>query len=314
MKPLASILERIGQTPLLHLSRIAPPGSAAIYAKLESLNPGGSLKDRVAKYLVEEAEARGKLRPGGTIVEATAGNLGVSLALVAAAKGYRAIVVMPEGANPLLRRLLLQLGAQVVLTPAAEGMGGAGRVAGELVARNPGYFGPKSFENPANPEAHRRTTAREILQALGNSIAALVAGIGTGGTITGVGEVLKKEVPGVLVIGVEPARSPLLTRGKAGPHGIPGLGASFIPPILNRNILDEVIPVGDEEAQEMTSSLARQEGLVVGPSSGACLAAALKIAERLGPGKRVVTIFADGGERYLALPLAETAEARHRRL
>jgi len=307
MRAQTSLLDLIGSTPLLRLSRLAPP--TIVLAKLESRNPSGSIKDRVAKFILEEAFAQGRLRPGDTAVEATAGNLGLSLALVGGAKGLRIIIVMPEGANPSLRHLLLYLGAEVVLTPAAEGMAGAGRVAGELLDDNPSYLGIKAFENPLNPQAHH-STARELLRATRGRIDAFVAGIGTGGTITGVGQVLKKELKGVRIVGVEPARSPLLSQGKAGPHGIPGLGASFVPPILDQNILDEVIAVGDQEAQEMASSLARKEGLLVGPSSGANVFAALQVAKRLGPGKWVATILPDSGEKYIAL--GETAERRRK--
>jgi len=307
MRARPGILDLIGATPLLRLSRLAP--RTAILAKLECRNPGGSIKDRVAKFILEDALARGRLRPGDAVVEATAGNLGLSLALVAGARGLRAIIVMPEGANPYLRHLLLYLGGEVVLTPAADGMAGAGRVAAEILDHNPSYFGIKAFENPLNPQAHH-ATASEILKAAGGEIGAFVAGIGTGGTITGVGQVLKKELKGVRIVGVEPARSPLLSKGRAGPHGIPGLGASFVPPILDRDILDEVIAVGDEEAQETASSLARKEGLLVGPSSGANVFAALQVAQRLGPRKRVVTILPDSGERYFAL--AEMPEHRRK--
>jgi cysteine synthase A len=307
MRAQPGLLGLIGSTPLLRLSRLAPP--TVILAKLESRNPSGSIKDRVAKLILEEAFARGRLHPGDTTVEATAGNLGLSLALVGGAKGLRTIIVMPEGANPSLRRLLLYLGAEVVLTPAAEGMAGAGRVAGEILDHNPGYFGIKAFENPLNPQAHR-ATAREMLKATGGRIDAFVAGIGTGGTITGVGQVLKREVKWVRIIGVEPARSPLLSQGRVGPHSIPGLGASFVPPILDRDLMDEVIAVGDEEAQETTSSLAREEGLLVGPSSGANVFAALQVARGMGPRKRVVTILPDSGEKYFAL--GEVAERRRK--
>jgi cysteine synthase A len=308
MRAQPGLLDLIGSTPLLHLSRLAP--SSVILAKLESRNPSGSIKDRVAKFILEEAFAQGRLRPGDTIVEATAGNLGLSLALVGAVKGLRTIIVMPEGANPSLRVLLLYLGAEVVLTPAAEGMAGAGRVAGDILDQNPGYFGVKAFENPLNPRAHH-STARELLRATRGSIDAFVAGIGTGGTITGVGQVLKREVKEVRIVGVEPARSPLLSQGRAGPHGIPGLGASFVPPILDRDILDEVIAVGDEDALEMASSLARKEGLLVGLSSGANVFAALQVAQRLGPKKRVATVLPDSGEKYVAL--GERGEAARRR-
>jgi len=307
MRTQPGLLDLVGSTPLLRLSRLAP--TTVVLAKLESRNPSGSIKDRVAKFILEEAFAQGRLRPGDTAVEATAGNMGLSLALVGGAKGLHTIIVMPEGANPSLRLLLLYLGAEVVLTPAADGMAGAGQVAADILDHNPSYFGVKAFENPLNPQAHH-TTAREILKATRGRIDAFVAGIGTGGTITGVGQVLKRELKGVRIIGVEPARSPLLSQGKAGPHGIPGLGASFIPPILDRSILDEVIAVGDQEAREMASSLARKEGLLAGPSSGANVFAALQVAQRLGPVGRVVTVLPDSGERYVAQ--GELAERRRK--
>lgn len=296
-----NVLELVGNTPLLRLNRLPPPGSATILAKLESLNPAGSVKDRIALSMIEDAEVRGQLKAGATIVEPTSGNTGIGLAMVAAVKRYEVILTMPENVSPERRRLLARFGAKVVLTPAIEGMSGAVHAAQQLVKRNPDYFMPQQFNNPANPEIHRRTTAREILGATGGRIDAFVAGIGTGGTITGVGEVLKKEVPQVLIIGVEPARSPLLSRGKAGIHGIQGIGADFVPKVLNRAILDEVIPVSDEESYLTASRLSREEGLLVGISAGANVFAALQIAQRLETGKVVVTILPDTGERYLSL-------------
>lgn len=302
-----SILELIGHTPLVRLSSLVKPGWASILVKLEFLNPGGSIKERVALAMVAEAEARGLLKPGGALVEATSGNTGVALAMLAAVKGYRAILVMPESLSPDYRRVLLRYGAEVVLTPAAQGMSGALSTAERLVAANPDYFMPRQFDNPINPQAHRQTTAPEILRDTEGKIHAFVAGIGTGGTITGVGEELKKIVPGILVVGVEPARSPLLSQGRAGPHGIPGIGANFRPPILNRQIIDEIITVSDEEAGGTSFRLAREEGILAGLSGGANVFAGLKIAERLGKGKTVVTVLPDSGDRPWNLALAAEA-------
>ncbi|MER3398109.1 MAG: cysteine synthase A [Chloroflexota bacterium] len=296
-----SVLDLIGNTPMVRLNRLPKPGSAAIYAKLESLNPAGSVKDRIALAMVEAAERAGILKPGDTIVEPTSGNTGIGLAMVAAVKGYRLILTMPEDMSLERRRLLQRFGAEIILTPAIEGMTGAVYAAHEL-AEKYGYFMPQQFENPANPEIHRQTTAWEILDATGGKVDAVVIGIGTGGTITGVGEVLKQEVPGVLVVGVEPARAPVLAGGKFRPHAIQGMGASFVPGVLNREIIDELIHVRDEDAIATTARLTREEGLLVGISSGANVFAALQVAERLGAGKVVVTILPDTGERYLTMP------------
>jgi cysteine synthase A len=296
-----TVLDLIGNTPMVRLNRLPKPGSATIYAKLESLNPAGSVKDRIALAMVEAAERAGILKPGDTIVEPTSGNTGIGLAMVAAVKGYRLILTMPEDMSIERRRLLQRFGAEIILTPAIEGMTGAVYAAQELVARH-GYFMPQQFENPANPEIHRQTTAREILEATDGRVDAVVIGIGTGGTITGVGEVLKQEVPGVLVVGVEPARAPVLAGGKFRPHAIQGMGASFVPGVLNRDVIDELIHVRDEDAIATAARLTREEGLLVGISSGANVFAALQVAERLGTGKVVVTILPDTGERYLTMP------------
>ncbi len=298
-----SVLDLIGDTPLVRLRRLPREGSAQVLAKLESLNPAGSLKDRIAAAMIEEAESKGLLRPGDTIVEPTSGNTGIGLAMVAAVKGYRLILTMPEDMSIERRRLLSRYGAEFVLTPAIEGMTGAVRAAERLVAENPRFFMPQQFVNPANPEAHRRTTAREILRATGGSIHAFIAGVGTGGTITGVGEVLKREVPGVYVVAVEPARSPVLQGGRPGVHGIQGIGASFVPAVFNRAVVDEIVGVSDEDAFATSARLMREEGISAGTSSGAAVFAALRVAERLGAGKTVVTIVADAGERYLSLPI-----------
>jgi cysteine synthase A len=295
-------LELIGDTPLVQLQRIPRRGSARILAKLESLNPGGSVKDRIALAMIEEAERSGRLKPGDTIVEPTSGNTGIGLAMVAAVKGYRLILTMPEDMSAERRKLVGRLGAEVVLTPAIEGMSGAVYAAESLVAQNPGYFMPQQFTNPANPDIHRRTTAQEILKATDGQIDAFVAGVGTGGTITGVGEVLKREVPGVQVVAVEPARSPVLQGGRASPHGIQGIGASFVPGVLNMQVVDDIIAVEDEDAYRMVSRLSREEGLLVGISAGANVFAAVAVAKRLDAKKTVVTILPDTGERYLSVP------------
>jgi cysteine synthase A len=295
-------LELIGDTPLVELQRIPGLGSARILGKLESLNPAGSVKDRIALAMIDEAERSGRLKPGDTIVEPTSGNTGIGLAMVAAIKGYRLILTMPEDMSMERRTLVARFGAQVVLTPAIEGMSGAVYAAESFVAENPGYFMPQQFVNPANPEIHRLTTAQEILKATDGRLDAFVAGVGTGGTITGVGEVLKKEVPDVQVIAVEPARSPVLQGGRARPHAIQGIGASFVPGVLNMAVLDEIIAVEDEDASRMAARLTREEGLLVGISAGANVFASVAVAGRLRAGKVVVTILPDTGERYLTVP------------
>jgi cysteine synthase A len=302
-----SVLDLIGHTPLVRLGRIVPAGSATILAKVESQNPGGSVKDRIARSMIEDAERRGTLRSGSTLVEPTSGNTGIGLAIVAAVKGYRLILTMPDDMSLERRRLLARLGAELVLTPAIEGMTGAVYAAQELCRANPGYVMLQQFENPANPDAHRRTTAQEILEATGGKVDGFVAGVGTGGTITGVGEVLRERIPGVRIVAVEPARSPVLSGGKARVHGIQGIGASFVPGILNRAVIDEIVQVKDEDAMATALRLAREEGLLVGISAGANVWAALGVAERLGTGRTVVTVLCDTGERYLSVPL-EAAE------
>lgn len=296
-------LELIGDTPLVQLQRIPRRGSARILGKLESLNPGGSVKDRIALAMIEEAERSGRLKPGDTIVEPTSGNTGIGLAMVAAVKGYRLILTMPEDMSAERRKLVGRFGAEVILTPAIEGMSGAVYAAESLVAQHPDYFMPQQFVNPANPGIHRRTTAQEILKATDGQIDAFVAGVGTGGTITGVGEVLKREVPGVQVIAVEPARSPVLQGGRARPHGIQGIGASFVPGVLNMQVIDEIIGVEDEDACRMAARLGKEEGLLIGISAGANVFASMVVAERLDAKQVVVTILPDTGERYLSVPL-----------
>ena len=297
-----SILDAIGNTPLVRLHRVVPEGSAEVLGKLESNNPGGSVKDRIALSMIEDAEVTGRLKAGDTIVEPTSGNTGIGLAMVAAVKGYRIILTMPEDMSVERRKLLSRFGAELVLTPAIEGMSGAVFAAQELAEKH-GYFMAQQFDNPANPEIHRRTTAQEILKATGGKIDAFVTGVGTGGTITGVGEVLKQQDPDILIVAVEPAASPVLSGGKAGLTGIQGIGASFVPSVLNRAIYHELIVVTDEEAYEMTLRLTKEEGLLVGISSGANVHASLQVAAKLGSGKRIVTTLCDTGERYLSVNL-----------
>ncbi len=297
----ANALELIGNTPLIRLDRVTPADHAEVLGKLESRNPGGSVKDRIALSMIEDAEQRGLLKPGGTIVEPTSGNTGIGLAMVAAAKGYKLILTMPDDYSLERRKLVQRFGAQLILTPAIEGMTGAVFAAEELTAKNQEYFMPQQFNNPANPEVHRRTTAEEILRDTDGQLDAFVAGIGTGGTITGVGEVLKQRLPNVLVIAVEPTRSPVLAGGKPGLHGIQGIGASFVPGVLNREVYDELIAVKDKDAIEMTKRITMNEGLLVGISAGANVHASLQVAKRLGEGKRVVTVLPDTGERYLSV-------------
>ena len=295
------ITELIGRTPLVRLNRLSKPGSATIYGKVEFFNPGGSVKDRICLNMINEAERQGKLKPGGTIVEPTSGNTGIGLALIAAVRGYKLILVMPESMSMERASLLSSYGAQLVLTPAWEGMKGPIREAESLLVQNPSYFMPDQFSNPANPAMHKKTTAPEIWEALDGKIDAFVAAVGTGGTITGCGEVFKERNPNIKVIAVEPAGSPVLSGGDPGPHKIQGIGAGFIPQVLNRKIIDRVIKVTDDEAYQTAKQLSKMEGLLVGISAGANVFAAQQVAEELGPGKNVVTILCDTGERYISI-------------
>jgi len=292
-----SVLDLIGGTPLVRLRRLPEASGARVLAKIEARNPGASVKDRIAAAMVEDAERRGVLKPGATIVEPTSGNTGVGLAMVAAVKGYRLILTMPEDYSVERQRLFARFGAEIHLTPAIEGMSGAVFAAQELCREHPDYFMPQQFQNPANPEIHRRTTALEILEATEGRLDAFVAGVGTGGTITGVGEVL----PGVLVVAVEPAKSPVLSGGPFRPHGIQGIGASFVPGVLNRSVIDRIVTVRDEDAVAWSRRLSREEGLLAGISSGAAAWAACQVAAELTPAQTVVTILPDTGERYLSL-------------
>lgn len=296
-----SILELVGDTPMVELKKIVPPDAATILVKLESFNPGGSVKDRIALSMIQDAQERGLLKDGGTIVEPTSGNTGIGLAMIAAVKGYRLILTLPEGMSTERVSLLERFGAEVVMTPAIEGMAGAVKKARELVASIPGAFMPHQFSNPANPRIHRQTTAQEILKATEGEIDAFVAGVGTGGTITGVGEMLKKRNPNLKVIAVEPASSAVLSGKPAGHHRIQGIGAGFVPEVLDRSLIDEVITVDDMDAYTMARTLAKEEGILAGISAGAALWAALKVAQRLKSGKTIVVILPDTGERYLSL-------------
>ncbi|MFC5468547.1 cysteine synthase A [Cohnella suwonensis] len=306
-KIVQNVTQLIGDTPLVRLNRIVPEGSAEIYVKLEYQNPGHSVKDRIAISMIEVAEQDGIIKPGvSTIVEPTSGNTGIGLAMVAAAKGYRSILVMPETMSLERRNLLRAYGAELVLTPGSEGMNGAVRKAEEIAQENPDYFLPQQFKNKANVKIHRETTGPEIVEAINSldgKLDAFVAGIGTGGTISGAGEVLKENFPGIRVVAVEPAASPLLSGGGPGPHKIQGIGANFIPEILNRDIYDQVLTVENEEAFETARTVAKKEGLLVGISSGAAIFAALKVAKELGEGKRVIAVVPSNGERYLSTPL-----------
>lgn len=297
-----SVLDLIGSTPVVKLRALSDKNDAEVWAKLESFNPGGSVKDRICLNMIETAERQGKLKPGATIVEPTSGNTGIGLALISAVKGYRLILTMPDTMSEERRSLLSAYGAHLILTPDTKGMGGAIHKAEELQQEHPEYFMPQQFNNPANPETHRKTTAVELLKQF-KQIDAFVAGVGTGGTITGVGEVLKEKFKNVRVCAVEPAASPVISGGEPGYHKIQGIGAGFIPAVLNRQIIDEIMKVSDEDATIYTRRLAAEEGLLVGISSGAACCAALKVAKTLGKGHVVVTIFADKGEHYLSTDL-----------
>lgn len=297
-----NISELIGNTPVVKLNKIVEDGSAEVYLKLEYMNPGSSVKDRIALAMIEDAEEKGHLKPGTTIVEPTSGNTGIGLAWVAAAKGYKAILVMPDTMSMERRNLLKAYGAQLILTPGKDGMKGAIAKAEELVNEH-GYFMPQQFKNEANPEVHRKTTGKEIVEQMGDQLDAFISGIGTGGTITGAGEVLREKYKDIKIIAVEPADSPILSGGTPGPHKIQGIGAGFIPDTLNTNIYDEIIKVENEQAFEQARKAAKEEGILGGISAGAAIFAALEVAKKLGTGKKVLAIIPDNGERYLSTPL-----------
>lgn len=293
-------LALVGATPLVRLLRISPEGGAEICAKLEAWNPGGSVKDRAALAMVEAAEKEGILGPDSTLIEATSGNTGISLAVIAAIRGYRCVIVMPEDMSMMRRQILRAYGAEVILTPAQDGMAGAVERADRLAKETKGSFMSRQFDNPANPLIHEETTGIEIFEATGGKVDAIVAGVGTGGTLTGIARALKPRVANLHVVAVEPRASAVLSGGKPGLHGIQGLGAGFVPHVLDTSLVDQVISVTDLAAERMAKRLAREEGLLVGPSSGANVHAALELAKTMPPGQRVVTILPDGGDRYLA--------------
>ncbi|UCH81468.1 MAG: cysteine synthase A [Nitrospiraceae bacterium] len=303
MKPFTHIISLIGNTPVVKLNHLPGPDDAEVWAKLEGFNPGGSVKDRIALSMIETAEQDGRLKPGGTIIEATSGNTGIGLALIAAVKGYRLILAMPETMSVERRQMLQAYGAELVLSVGPKGMMGSVEEVELILKKHPDYFMPMQFENPANPDIHRKTTAPEIIEALGEKIDAFVAGVGTGGTITGVGECLKARNPDIFIAAVEPAASPILSGGDPGPHKIAGIGAGFYPGVLNTDIYDEVMTVSDEDAVLTARRIAKEEGILAGISCGAAAWAAMKVAERLGKGKKVVVIFPDRGDRYLSTGL-----------
>lgn len=299
------ITEIIGKTPLVRLNRLTGPDDATILLKLERNNPGGSVKDRICLSMIKAAEEKGELKPGGTIVEPTSGNTGIGLALVGAARGYKVILTMPETMSIERRKLLKAYGAEIVLTPGEKGMKGAIEKAEELVNSNENYYLPQQFKNPANPEIHRQTTAREILEDTDGKVDYFVAGVGTGGTLTGVGEVLKSVNPDIKVLAVEPLESAVLSGENPGPHKIQGIGAGFVPEVLSMEIIDQVMKISGKEAINTARRLASQEGILTGISSGAAVAAALKTARKIGKDKTIVVIAPDTGERYLSTELYE---------
>ena len=299
-----SVTELIGQTPIVKLNRVVPAGAADVYVKLEFFNPAGSVKDRIALAMIEQAEKAGQLQPGGTIVEPTSGNTGIGLAMVAAAKGYHLVIVMPETMSVERRKLMQGYGAELILTPGADGMKGSIAKAEELV-QTKGYFMPMQFENPANPAIHEATTGQEIINDFGTEQLpdAFVAGVGTGGTLTGVGKALKAANPNAKVYALEPAESPLLKEGQAGKHKIQGISAGFIPATLDQEVYDGVIEVASDDAIATAQQVAHQEGFLPGISAGANIHGAIELAKQLGAGKKVITVAPDGGDRYLSTDL-----------
>lgn len=302
-KRVNSITDLIGETPAVRLNRLVSEGDAEVYMKLEYFNPSGSLKDRAAFNLIADAEQSGRLKPGATIIEPTSGNTGIGLAMNAAAKGYRLVITMPNNATKERINILKAYGAEVVLTPAGERMQGSIRKALELQRQIPGSFVPQQFENPANPAIHRTTTALEILEQMDGQLDSFVAAAGTGGTITGTGEVLRERLPDIRIVVIEPQGSPVLSGGKPGPHKLIGAGPGFVPAVINQSIYDEIVQVSDADAIRTARQIATFEGILVGPSSGAAVWTALREARRLGKGKRVLCIAPDNGERYLSSDL-----------
>ena len=297
-----SITELVGQTPIVKLSKLVPEDAADVYVKLESFNPGSSVKDRIALAMIEKAEQTGELQPGSTIIEPTSGNTGIGLAMIGSAKGYKVIIVMPETMSIERRKLMQAYGAELILTPGSEGIKGSIAKATEL-AEKEGYFLPLQFENPENPHIHEVTTGVEIADAFADGLDAFVSGIGTGGTITGAGKVLAEKFPGIDIVGVEPAESAVLSGGQPGPHKIQGIGTGFVPKVLYRDVITEVIAVAGDDAIKTAREVAHQEGFLVGISSGAAVNAALQVAKKLGKGKKVLAILPDNGERYLSTAL-----------
>ncbi|TWT06236.1 cysteine synthase A [Planomicrobium sp. CPCC 101079] len=305
-----SITELIGQTPIVKLNRLTGPEDADVYLKLEYFNPGSSVKDRIALAMIEAAEKSGDLKEGDTIIEPTSGNTGIGLAMIAAAKGYKSVLVMPETMSMERRNLLRAYGAELILTPGADGMNGpngAIKTAEKLAAEN-GWFMPQQFNNEANPEVHRLTTGPEIVETMGDQLDAFISGIGTGGTITGAGQVLREKYKDILIVAVEPSDSPVLSGGKPGPHKIQGIGAGFVPAVLNTEMYNEIIQVTNDQSYETARRAAREEGILGGVSSGAAIYAALQVAKRLGKGKKVLAIIPSNGERYLSTPLYQFEE------
>ncbi|MDF2547181.1 MAG: cysK [Anaerosolibacter sp.] len=303
MKVVNSITELIGNTPMVKLNKLIGKDDAQVYVKLEFFNPGSSVKDRIALSMIETAEKAGLLKAGSVIVEPTSGNTGIGLAMVAAAKGYKCILVMPETMSIERRKLLKAFGAELILTDGAKGMKGAIEKATEISKENPLYFMPQQFENESNPEIHRNTTALEIIEQMDSNFDMFIAGVGTGGTITGVGEIIKEKVKDVKIVAIEPKDSPVLSGGQPGPHKIQGIGAGFVPKILNTKVIDEIIQVDNEDAMEMARRMAKEEGILVGISSGAAVWGALQKAKELGKDKKIVVVIPSYGERYLSTPL-----------
>ncbi len=307
-----SITELIGQTPIVKLNRLTGPEDADVYLKLEYFNPGSSVKDRIALAMIEAAEKSGALKEGDTIIEPTSGNTGIGLAMIAAAKGYKSVLVMPETMSMERRNLLRAYGAELILTPGPDGMNGpngAIKTAEKNAAEN-GWFMPQQFNNEANPEVHRLTTGPEIIETMGDQLDAFISGIGTGGTITGAGQVLKEKYPEISIVAVEPTDSAVLSGGKPGPHKIQGIGAGFVPAVLDTKVYDEIIQVTNDQSYETARQAAREEGILGGVSSGAAIYAALQVAKRLGKGKKVLAIIPSNGERYLSTPLYQFDESK----